>query len=280
MATKFALDNVDWRVVGFMSDQWRKRLVQQDQDEKERYFKNLVETRIPEAWNEDTTKFADLLFIDGKTFTPYQFFVTDPVPAGRTPKDHQGVWSKDGHFFLFNRSWPSGVPLRLMQNRRRGYVWFTTEVCFPVLVDASDTPRQIPRCNADDVWMSLTPMEVLTQRKAVQLAKGKVLVGGIGLGWLLRKVCEKKSVTEVIVVEKNQSLLDWIGGILVDRNLDVIHKVTEWICDDVYNQVGKHGDETLHLLDIWKSYGGCDHKFDQLKKTLPPGKLWGWGDFV
>ena len=40
-------------------------------------------------------------------------------------------------------------------------------------------------------WMSLTPSEMATQRPGVQKAQGTVVIGGLGLGWLLRKVCEK-----------------------------------------------------------------------------------------
>ena len=57
----------------------------------------------------------------------------------------------------------------------------------------------------------MTPAEMLTQRSGVQAAEGTVVLGGLGLGWLLRKVCEKPSVERVIVVEKSQELLDWYG---------------------------------------------------------------------
>jgi spermidine synthase len=56
--------------------------------------------------------------------------------------------------------------------------------------------------------MSMTPAEMLTQRSGVQAAEGTVVLGGLGLGWLLRKVCEKQSVERVIVVEQSQELLD------------------------------------------------------------------------
>ncbi len=50
----------------------------------------------------------------------------------------------------------------------------------PPLFDTSD------RVQLGAIWMSLTPMEMMTQRSGVQAARGTVVIGGLGLGWLLR----------------------------------------------------------------------------------------------
>ena len=54
-----------------------------------------------------------------------------------------------------------------------------------------------------NVWMSLTPNEMISQRDGIEAAKGTVVIGGLGLGWFLRKVCEKESVDRVIVVDSS-----------------------------------------------------------------------------
>lgn len=272
MAVQFALDRLDWRVAGFMSPAFLNRLREQDRDEKRRYFENLKKTKSPDAWDEDKTKFKEPLFLDGSTYKPQQLWQLDPVPVTeRHVKPHQRVQEPGGRFFYCHRVLPAGVPLKIAQNRRRGHVWFTEDVVIPILAEGKEREQT-------DTWMSLTPMEMLTQRKGVMLAQGTVLIGGLGLGWLLRKVCEKKSVDRVIVVEKNQWVIDWIGDRLCELYPDVQKKVADWICDDVYNHVGKHGDDTRHLLDIWPEYGGCDGKFYQFKKTTK--HLWGWGDYA
>ena len=122
--------------------------------------------------------------------------------------------------------------------------------------------------------MSMTPAEMLTQRGGVQAAEGTVVIGGLGLGWLLRKVCEKPSVERVIVVEKSQELLDWYGIDLCKR----YGKVSDVICDDVYDQIGKHGAKVKYLLDIWLRFGQArrDSRFKALKRKLKK-RLWGWG---
>jgi len=109
------------------------------------------------------------------------------------------------------------------------------------------------RVRAGAVWMSLTPMEMMTQRSAVQLASQTVVIGGLGLGWLLRKVCEKPEVERVIVVEKSKELLDWFGYRLCGAH----PKVAEVVSDDIYRRIGKHGLMAKFLLREMKSLVFC-----------------------
>src|ERR1051325_198886 len=123
------------------------------------------------------------------------------------------------------------------------------------------------------MWMSLIPYEMLTQRSGVQRASGKVLIGGLGLGWFLRKVCAKPEVEEVIVVEKSRDLLDWYGFDLCRRQA----KGREVICDDVYNHIGRHGN-AQYLLDIWPIFHGArqDRRYLAAKRKWKK-RLWAWG---
>ena len=121
--------------------------------------------------------------------------------------------------------------------------------------------------------MSLTPGEMITQRSGVAKATGKVVVGGLGLGWFLRKVCDRESVEEVVVVEKSQELLDWYGYDLCKR----FPKVKDVVCNDIYREIGRHGD-SQYLLDIWPIYDGArqDKRLRAARKTLG-NQLWAWG---
>lgn len=122
-------------------------------------------------------------------------------------------------------------------------------------------------------WMSLTPKEMITQRPGIQRASGTVFVGGLGLGWFLRMVHDRPQVDRVILVEGSRELLDWYGHDLCRR----LPKVTDVICGDVYDQVGRFGSRTKHLLDIWKDYGEClqDGRFLLCRRLF--GHVWGWG---
>jgi hypothetical protein len=115
---------------------------------------------------------------------------------------------------------------------------------------------------------------MLTQRSGVRAAEGTVVLGGLGLGWLLRKVCEKPSVERVIFVEKSRELLDWYGTDLCKR----YRKVSDVIYDGVFNQIGKHGARARYLLDIWLRFDQArrDSRFKALKRKLKK-RLWGWG---
>jgi hypothetical protein len=121
--------------------------------------------------------------------------------------------------------------------------------------------------------MSLTPAEMISQRNGIHKAKGKVVIGGLGMGWFLRRVCEKEDVDEVIVVERSQELLDWYGHRLCERH----PKVTAVICNDVYSETTRHGNAQF-LLDIWPTYLGArqDKRLRKARESLG-GRLWAWG---
>ncbi len=50
------------------------------------------------------------------------------------------------------------------------------------------------------------------------------------------------------------------------------------ICDDVYNQFGKHGASTMHLLDIWLLFrdSSRDRKLLAVRRKLKK-QVWAWG---
>jgi hypothetical protein len=124
--------------------------------------------------------------------------------------------------------------------------------------------------------MSVTPAEMISQRSGIRRAQGKVVVGGLGLGWFLDQVCSKDDVEEVIVVERNEELLDWYGYRLCRDQA----KVREVICDDVYAVAERFPNHQL-LLDIWPTYAGAygaegDERLAALRKTAGD-RVWAWG---
>lgn len=239
------------------------------------FFEN---TLVPnaEAWDEDKTKFKDSLCLKAETYKPEKLFDTPPV----RPKDYivdpkQGITSPCGNFLYCNRVLPRGEYLAVRQGRRRGRVCFTKDVTIPILAEvASHMPK--PK-----VWMSLTPAEILTQRRGIMLATGRVVVGGMGMGWFLNKVCQKPSVTEVIVVERSTHLMNWLRP-RIEAVYPAVSKVKSWVAGDVleFMTVDTDRDDTRYLLDIWPAYGDAtsDRTFQKLKDRIP--HVWGWGDTV
>jgi hypothetical protein len=217
-----------------------------------------------EYWDEDRTKHREQLLLRADSFRPEMLFDTEP-----SLRWYDGIESPGGSFFYSNRILPAGTPLKLsLSPNRSGTVEFDGDVVLPTLFDMTGP--------SPDPWMSLTPMEMITQRPGVLRASGTVVVGGLGLGWFLRKVHDRPQVERVILVEGSRELLDWYGHDLCRR----LTKVTDVICGDVYDHIGRFGARAKHLLDIWKDYGGCLHDERFLRHKRRYKHVWGWGEEV
>jgi len=255
---------------GFLTPKQRERIEQQEREHNER----LCEEAVP--WDE-SMKFQKQLAIDGTTYDAgrYTIFDSDTVPAtAKLPEiEKQALWSPHRTFAYVNREYPALTRLQTAQGNREGWVIFSTPVTIPILYEH--------RRGELKVWMSFTPMEVLTQKAAIRKATGDVLIGGLGLGYLLKRVAEKKSVKRIIVVEKSDELLDWYGRELCEQVAEESGTPVEVICDDVLNQMGKHGDDVRHLVDIWPDYPNeyCYLSREWQAAIKSVKHFWGWGVF-
>lgn len=223
-------------------------------------------------WHEAKTKFQKQLPIKAATFCTKAFQVFDVAPSATAQSEAGTVKSPLGNFAYANRILPRAAPLSLFQGHNTGEVFFDGPVTMPVLYNREPTGRL-------SVWMSFTPAEIMSQRAGLKLAKGKVLIGGLGIGWLLRRVAEKKSVREIVLVEKSKELLDWYGRDLCGKIAMETNKPIRVICDDVLNQMGKHGEETRHLIDIWPDWPNyLSHLPKEWREAIKAVKhFWGWG---
>jgi len=235
--------------------------------------------KYAQPWNEDKVKFDYALLIDGKTYdtSEYQLFDTKPIKHDVSIlKTEHAVWSPDRKFVYINRIYPAAEKLSTAQGHNRGYAAFSTPVVIPVLMESNENAT----CNKDlKVWMSITPLEILTGRQGIRRSKGTVLMGGLGMGWLLWKVARKKSVKKIIVVEKSEDLLNWYGNDLCKRVSDATGTPIEVICDDVLSHIGKHGDDVRHVVDIWPTYPNeIDYLPREWREAINSVQyFWGWG---
>lgn len=94
--------------------------------------------------------------------------------------------------------------------------------------------------------MSDTQMEQETNREFVSHAHGKVLIGGLGIGMILLAIQDKPEVTEVLVVEKYQEVIDLVKDQLpLNDKVKVIQgDIFEYEPEDKYNTI---------YLDIWNN---------------------------
>lgn len=98
--------------------------------------------------------------------------------------------------------------------------------------------------------MADSPQEMFLQYEAYQTAKGKVLVGGLGLGMYASMIAKKDEVTEIIVVEIEQDVIDLIQ--LEHSKITIVH-------DDLWNYI-KTTDEKFDFIyvDIHYSTGAME----------------------
>ena len=125
--------------------------------------------------------------------------------------------------------------------------------------------------------MSLTPMEAMTMRPLIRKAKGKVLIGGLGMGYLTRRVLQRKQVKSVLVIEKNPDIIEFFGKYLFEEFGDRV----KIIKGDMYGHSWQNHDTAL--WDIWDEIGdaGWDRKYRAIRETMKEaGKACvGWTDW-
>ena len=200
---------------------------------------------------------------DPKWVFGYKTFLTHIMA---TPYDGMGI-----PMFLVPPSTPKFkriATLDTFSGASRGKVAFTTPVTIPHLTEY--------RFGDGDTWMSLTPMEVMSQRYGIKRSKGHVLIGGLGMGWLTMRVLDRKKVKDVVVVERNAAVAKFFGKRLKKRYGKRIKVVT----GEFWSYVESLGD-AIHtfdsvLVDIWQYPQERDSSkgFYELSRTH--SCVWGW----
>ena len=118
----------------------------------------------------------------------------------------------------------------------------------------------------DIEWMTNDYESVEEMRRLAAMSlPGHVLVGGLGLGILLRFLAEKDDITCISVIEKNQAVIDMITD---------LPPLTTVIRDD-FNEFIK-GDLSMFdcaLVDIWHDY--TKEEMRQMKQLSIPSFVWG-----
>jgi hypothetical protein len=232
--------------------------------------------------------FADLPLLPGATSVVYA--------ALNTP-DHPAVLrSADGKIALVRRVLPAfeGIDLHFNldenaneywgdreKDRIDGKVHFTGPIEIPVLFERKPE-------GGWTLWMSHTPNEVLSQIGHIAHAKHRaarakaeggsihVVIGGLGIGWILTKVAALPGVGRITVIERNQALADFILPRLCGH-LPKKVKVDVRIGDLFESTAGLEGAD-LMLVDIWPKYGDVTQDHDRLRDLgmNMPIEVWGW----
>ena len=113
----------------------------------------------------------------------------------------------------------------------------------------------------DTIWMSIIPHEIETMKEPIKNAKGRVCVLGLGLGYYLFHILNKKEVTSVDVIELDKRIISLFNKYLINKfphieKLNIIHsdgieylkntnKQYDYIFSDIWHNVGD--GEILYL---------------------------------
>ena len=108
-------------------------------------------------------------------------------------------------------------------------------------------------------WMTDNPIEQYQMLPGTREMRGRVLVGGLGLGIVAKRIAAREDVTEVVVVEKNRHVVKLVapylfrgrGGMLAAKKINV---VTDDLFHYLEDSAGRQQFDTAYY-DIWQSDG-------------------------
>lgn len=196
-------------------------------------------------------------------------FPDAPTVEGRNTEDM--LRSPDGSLAYCLRVLPKGTGLAISSAvdlySDDGRAYFTEDIAIPTLMFRDETVR----CGWTP-WMSLTPFELKSQQSGIRAATKHVVLGGLGMGWLMRQIAAKPTVKSITVVEKDDNLIDWFGQRLCDETpkVSIMH-------GDIWNVARDFDKDCRFILDIWPNHGGAswDRNLQELRDD--GYRCWAWG---
>jgi hypothetical protein len=85
-------------------------------------------------------------------------------------------------------------------------------------------PLEVRRlCRDGDVLMSDHPQEMMDHAPFLALARGRVLVTGLGLGYVVAQLLRRPAVTAVVVVDHDAEIIELIGPQFRGQPVSIIH---------------------------------------------------------
>lgn len=231
-----------------------------------------LESCVP--WN-PAAKWEPELNFQGSTYDVMDIFpgiVASADPVDSLPADAH-LDSPSGAFRYCVRLQKAGHPLLTWWQSQVGTVIFDTDVPIPALFERRVEGDPGTGVWRETPWMSLTPAEILSLRPGTRLGKGKVVIGGLGLGHQLIAVSKRLAVKRVVVVERSQELVDW----LLPQIRPHVRKPLEVVVGDAY-EVFPTLKADVALVDIFPGYGNNQAALDRMAASAPGiKKWWGWG---
>jgi hypothetical protein len=129
-------------------------------------------------------------------------------------------------------------------------------------------------------WMSICPHELESQELSCKYAHGKVVIMGLGMGWVAINVAFNPQVEKVIVVEIDEEVIEIFreSGALTDVPQEIQDKITIVNADALNWKPDKEKIDFLYI-DIWKNLVEPQAIEDirRMQKNINAEKIYFWG---
>ncbi len=136
-----------------------------------------------------------------------------------------------------------------------GWLYRGLRANFPYCVLIEKGRKSGDLITSETVWMSDTPMEQNTCQKFIDNANGKVLILGLGIGMVIMPLLKDPDITQIVVIEKEQELINLITPYIRHKKLTIIQgDACEYEPDQLYDTV---------ILDIWANI--CSDNYKDMK---------------
>lgn len=120
------------------------------------------------------------------------------------------------------------------------------------------------------IIMSNTPAEINDHLKFIRKASGKVLIGGLGLGMVVKCLLEKESITKVTIVEQSPDVINLVASAYTnDPRVEIVNaNIFEYKPSERYD---------CAWFDIWDDISGAEYpEMKTLHRKF--GHYVGWSD--
>lgn len=154
--------------------------------------------------------------------------ITDPYQKIEIPDGEVGV-AKIVNFEITERE----VEWARMRSLRR-----TNPYDFP-----PKAGKHVKLIVCGETMMSDTEMEKASNREFIRMAKGDVLIAGLGIGLIIWPIINKPEVTSVTVIEKYPDVITLVSKSVAHHKLTIIE-------EDIFNWKTKRMFDTIYF-DIW-----------------------------
>jgi len=262
---------------------------ERESDERAEYRSEAAKEAEAIPWDPEMP-FEHSLKIQGDTYRQPSLFKVKPCRAEEYDpnlcyKKGKRKWavSPSKRWGYRERFVPAGGTLETYSGNKRGSICFDTDVLIPMLHRGKDRENGVYWSR--NPWMSFTPMEFFSLRPGIRMARGHTIVAGLGMGYQLERVCAKRNVTRVTLVEECEDLVEWVlpqldlHGTTVDTIIGDAHQIVPTLTADVA------------LIDIFPGYGSNRSAWDRevwrLQRRAAKegreivrgeiGKTWIWG---